>query len=916
MFDKRKLISLTEKYLNFIKHNFVEDIDFSQAKQIYEDLVKIINFHNWLYYVEANPVISDYEFDQLFDYLKKLEKKFPQLISPDSPTQRLTFQVQTEFKTAKHKVPLLSLDNTYNAEDLYQWYDFLKRQLNPLGIEKWSYVVEPKFDWSSVELVYKNGKFVQAITRWDGIIGEDVTENVKTIMNLPLELKWAEKIKELRLRGEVLMKKSVFERLNQQRAEQWLPLFANPRNAAAWSLRQLDPKITAQRWLVIYVYDLLYMELQEQQNISLFSNVKYKFIDDNLKNTLSSLVSLLKKPIFDVSQIDIYNLFERWWLPVWDRIWYAKSIEEVIKICSSEETLSYFKSQDIEFDWLVIKISEIWIRWILGNTGHHPRWAVAYKFPAEQVSTRLISVDFQVGRTGIITPVANLQPVELWWVTISRATLHNFEYIKEKDIRLWDWVWVVRSGEVIPYIVGVIEERRSCKEGNKITEDENKITENGKEKITEDLQKSQKIGGENHRQFGSEITDNYELEKVLADVLSPKLIQYLNSLVSEWGGDIVCCSQKAELNIDLSFNLNTWEKFKCWDKLLNQLKILVKKNCLIKILPPNCCPVCGSETIKFPGEVYLYCGNINCPAQMKEKLKHFVSKDCMDIQWLGDKFIDLLVDSGLVKHFADIYKLKELDKYSKLVRLPLMWEKRIQDMFAEIEKSKDRHLRRLINALGIRYVGKKTAQILEKALAIKFLQENFSELKTSLNVLIWDVDLLLQWVEKWLQSLSQAKLEEVKKVLKSFDWQKFVEYLSDENFTANIYWIWEKTARSLHRYLTNPDNVQVVRELYEVGVRFNHFTLLDQLETQEQSGEKPLAGIHFSITGTFPISRSKIVKILESYGGKWDEQPKKTTHFILVWQNPGSKLTKAEKYWIEIIRDLSEIEKRWGVKVG
>ncbi len=904
MFDRQRLISLTDKYLKFVKEKPIDTLSLEEAKKIYKDLVDIINFHNYLYYVEANPVISDYEFDQLFKYLKDIEAKYPQLISPDSPTQRLTFQLQTEFKTAPHKVPLLSLDNTYNADDLKEWHKFITRQLTAFGINKWSYSIEPKYDWSSVELVYKNWKFVQAITRWNWIEWEDVTENVKTIMNLPMELKWAENIAEIRIRWEVLMRKSVFERLNKIRQAQWLPLFANPRNAAAGSLRQLDPKITAERGLIIYVYDLLYMEKNIQEALEDINKeeVLLPINDDLMKITLVSLKRVLNKKIEEITQIDIYNLFDSWGLPVWERIWFAKDIDEVIKICTSEDTLNYFRSQDIEFDWLVIKIDELYLRWYLWYTWHHPRWAVAYKFPAEEVSTKLLSVDFQVWRTGIITPVANLESVEIAGAKVSRATLHNFDYIEEKDIRVGDWVWVIRSWEVIPYILGPIVEKRPC------------WGRNSEEALKKSEENNNKKNNNNKFEEQSQTIDKlfkWNLVNYVWDKLKKYILNYFSkSYRLKEDKTLICCEDENLLN-EVVFDTN--QKFDCRDKYLSYLQWLVKYNCIIKILPPNCCPVCGSQTVKFEWEVYLYCSNINCPAQMKEKLKRFVSKDCMDIQWLGDKFIDLLVDSKLVKHYADLYKLKEPEKYSQLIRLPLMWEKRVQDMLNEIEKSKDRHLRRLINALWIRYVWKKTAKILERAIVIKksWILEQLT--RDQLDADIW-MDKLIKLITDWKVDVEKLKYE-----LSKFDWQEFINILSDTEFVESIYWIWIKTVKSLHTYLTNPDNVQIIKELYEVWVRFNHFEFLDEIEklstTWETSQALPLTWIHFSITWSFGIPRSKIVEILESYGWVWDEQPKKTTNFILVWQDPGSKLQKSQKYWIEIITDLKELEKRYGIKI-
>jgi NAD-dependent DNA ligase len=860
-FDETKLNQLTDKLLKFIETNPVEKIDFETAKSIYNDLIDVINYHNYLYYVKAAPVISDYQYDKLFHYLEDIEKKFPNLIRKDSPTQRINVVVQEEFKKAKHKVPLLSLENSYNADDLLEWNDFVRRRLDIIiselkGLnlkENLSYHIEPKFDGSSVELVYKNWEFVQAITRWDWIEGEDVTENVKTIYNLPLVLKWAENIEELRIRWEVLMPISSFERVNKEREAQWLPLFANPRNAAAWSLRQLDPKITAKRWLIIYVYDLLYIEVENQLNTEIIDpNImnldRFIWNDEVSKIYLSNLLWLskvLSKNVFQITQKDVIEFFNKLWLPIfwWEKV--TNNFTEVVNICTSKETLDFFENQEIEFDWLVIKVNNLWTWPVLWMTAHHPRWAIAYKFPAKQVATKLLSVDFQVWRTGIITPVANLKPVEIAWVTVSRATLHNFDFIKEKDIRIWDWVWVIRSGEVIPYVLGPIKERRpeSCNSSNQ----------------------------ENH----------YEnIEKFISDKLKEHIKKEANFLDSNSNqdfvvSDIICCENDEFLN-EVIFNQDSL--INCRHILLSYLVNLVKYNCIISIIPPNCCPVCGSEVIKLPGEVYYYCSNINCPAQIKEKLKHFVSKEWMDIEWLGDKLIDLLVDSWLVKHYADLYRLKEPEKKAKLLKLPLMGEKRVSDLLNQIEKSKERPLWRLINALGIRYVWRKTAKLLEEAIFYKIKK------------LVWsDRNKLKEYIER-------------------FNRRELIKFLTDEAFVSSIYGIGDKTVFSLKKYLTEPQNQEILKQLYEVGVKFNIF---EEFQIEEENENLPLKGIHFSITWKFNIPRSKIVDILQSFWWEWDEQPKRTTNFILVWQDPGSKLEKASRYWLEIIDSLEKLYEKY-----
>ena len=881
MWDDKELLKKTDNLLDLVEKVNLDSLDINGVKKIYKDLIDVINYHNWLYYVKASPVISDWQYDKLFAFLKKIEQKFPELIRPDSPTQRLNVPIQEEFKKEKHKMPLLSLDNSYNPEDIKQWAEFVIRNIEPVKKElnltdNISYHVEPKFDGSSVELVYEYWIFKKAITRWDWLEWEDVTENVKTIYNLPLVLDKAKNIKQLRLRWEVLMPKTSFERINKERAEKWLPLFANPRNAAAWSLRQLDPKQTAKRWLVIYVYDLLYLDIDQNLKENLKKNVKLEelrnFVSDENELLFESLFKLsifLDKDFTKISQDDVIKFFIDIWLPVfwWEKI--ANSVDELINICTSEDTLKFFENQDIEFDWLVIKVNNLWTWPVLWMTAHHPRWAIAYKFPAKQVVTKLLSVDFQVGRTGIITPVANLQPVEIWWVTVSRATLHNFDFIKEKDIRIWDWVWVIRSWEVIPYVVNPVVERRNytdCIEINwdNVKKDLKNIDLTAGNKLN--LKEAVKIV---YKNWLKNFEDNIEFK-----------------VSDRWKKDIICYDKDA-LNIDevLVENIN----LKCRDKFLRLIEWLVNKWILIKILPPNCCPVCWSEVVKFVDEVYYYCSNINCPAQLKERLKYFVSKDCMDIEWLWDKLIDMLVDSWLVKHYADLYLLKLPQNKAKLLSLPLMGYKRVEDLLKQIEESKNRYLWRLINALGIRYVWKKTSKLLEKAIFLKLKkkaeQEASKVKKDWIKILEWLID--------------------------SFDREQLINLLTDEIFVSSIYGIWEKTVKSLKKYLTEPKNIDVIKQLYEVWVKFNIFEEFEEIKEADKEKNKPLVWIHFSITWKFPITRSKLVEILQSFWAEWDEQPKKTTNFILVWQDPGSKLQKAQKYGIEIIVWLENLIKKY-----
>jgi len=381
-----------------------------------------INYHNYKYYVENNPVISDYEFDQLLKKLEKIEEKNPGLITPDSPTQRVGEQPLNEFKTVEHKKPMLSLGNTYNFKELH---DFNERVEKNVG--KVEYVVEPKIDGAGVALLYEDGIFVRGATRGDGIRGDDITQNLKTIHSIPLKLRQG-KLKNIEVRGEVFMTKSGFIEYNKKQQKKEEALFANPRNAAAGSLRQLDPKIVSKRPLDIFIY---YM-----------SNSDKKF------KTHYDSINALKEEGFKINP----------------EIKKVKNIDEAIKYCKKLENKR--EKLDYDIDGAVIKVNSIDKQEILGSTTKNPRWAISYKFAAKQSTTKLIDINIQVGRTGTITPVAILKPVEVGGVTVSRATLHNFDELKRKDLRIGDHVLIERSGDVIPQVVKSIKEKR---EGNEKT---------------------------------------------------------------------------------------------------------------------------------------------------------------------------------------------------------------------------------------------------------------------------------------------------------------------------------------------------------------------------------------------------------------------------------------------------------------
>ena len=430
---ERELIEKTRKLLKLS----IKDINTKEeAEKIAQELREVIRYHDWRYYVLANPVISDYEYDKLFHLLKDIEKKWPELITPDSPTQRVASGLTKEFPEVRHLAPMLSLDNSYNEEDLR---DFDRRVKELTGLSHVEYAVEPKFDGAGISLVYEDNVFIRGATRGDGIVGEDITPNLKTIKTIPLTADFKRfEIKTIEIRGEVLMNKEVFKKLNEERLEEGLPPFSNPRNAAAGSLRLQNPKEVAKRKLEAFVYQITYAVDEKGENL-LGSKIRYHY------DAIKMLYSLGFRTPIPEKEIKL-----------------CKDIDEVINYCKEWEEKR--DSYPYEIDGMVIKVNDISLYSKLGMTSHHPRWAIAYKFRAKQATTRIIDVVFQVGRTGAVTPVAKLEPVEIGGVTVSSVSLINEDFIREKDIRIGDMVLVERAGDVIPYIVKVIKEARTGKE--------------------------------------------------------------------------------------------------------------------------------------------------------------------------------------------------------------------------------------------------------------------------------------------------------------------------------------------------------------------------------------------------------------------------------------------------------------------
>lgn len=528
--------------------------DKGQIRKTIEKLRREINYHNYRYYVLNDPVISDYEYDLLLKKLVNLEEKYPEFITPDSPTQRVGGQPMEEFPTVTHDPPMLSLDNTYSYEELRDFDKRVRKQVDAVR-----YLVEQKVDGVAIALKYRDGKLISGATRGDGIRGDEITQNLKTIKTIPLQiLSDNPDLQNIEVRGEVYLTKQQFVALNKEREEAGEPLFANPRNAAAGSLKLLDPKLVAAR------------------NLDAFIHTIPRPPTKRLKSDLLALEALSKAG-FKV--IPHSNLFDR--------------IDEVIDYCEEWDK----KRADLpyEVDGMVIKVDDFQQRFELGETIKSPRWAVAYKYPPKQATTKIKRIYLQVGRTGTVTPVAEMEPVFLSGSTISHSTLHNYDEIKRKDIREGDTVIIQKAGEVIPQVVKVVKEKRT-----------------GKEKI-----------------------------------------------------------------------------FRMPDK----------------------CPVCQGKLFRPADEVAYRCVNASCPAQIRRRIEHFVSRGAMDIQGFGTVLINTLVDKGMVKDFADLFELKKED----LMNLERMGEKSTQNLLDALEKSKQQPYPRVLYALGIRHIGIHAARILAQA---------------------------------------------------------------------------------------------------------------------------------------------------------------------------------------------------------
>src|SRR3954468_18486384 len=643
-----------------------------------DDLRQTIRHHEHLYYVLDAPELPDAEFDRLMQELKKLEAAHPELITRDSPSQRVGGKPLEGFPKVVHSRPMLSLDNAYNEQELRDWD---RRVRESAGSEKLEYVCELKLDGMSLALTYKGGHLLKGATRGDGSVGEDVTSNVRTMRSVPLSvpasvLKKAGVPADFEVRGEVIMPLLAFERMNEDRERQNLAKFANPRNAAAGTIRVLEPNIVAQRRLDYYAYFLL------REGRTIF---------DRHSQSLEALTDAG----FKVN-------------PNWAKV---KDIEGVLAFLrkweAQREKLGY------EIDGVVIKIDRIALQDSLGFTGKAPRWAIAYKYAARAGVTQIEDVLVQVGRTGKLTPVAALKPVPIGGTTVSRATLHNMDEIERLGVKIGDWVTVERGGDVIPKVVGIVEDKQHPR---------------------------------GHKKFHM----------------------------------------------------------------------------------PERCPVCGGHVVRVEGEADHRCINVNCPAKLRETLLHWASRGVMNIEGMGDSLVNQLADRGMVKNVADIYALTK----DKLLSLERVGEKSAENLLAEIKKSKELPLERVIYGLGIRFVGERTAEL---------LAEHFG----SLDELI---------------AAAPEQLEEVPEV-------------------------GERVSQAIAEFFAEKKNVELVERLRKAGLRF---------KGEKQQRGTQLAGKTFVITGTLSEPRDHFKQLIENAGGKVSGSVSKKTDYVLAGEDAGSKLDKAK----------------------
>jgi len=644
--------------------------------------------HNYRYHVLDAPIITDGEFDRMLAELRAIESQYPEWITSDSPSQRAGGGISDKFEKVTHPAPILSLANAFNGEDIRAWVERISKI--DAGVLDAEFVIEPKLDGLTVVLHYENGLFVRGATRGNGEVGEDITINLRTIPSLPLRIPVNQSgpaaPARLVVRGEVFINLSDFEELNRRQMEAGEKVYQTPRNTAAGAVRNLDSTVTATRPLRLFVYTI---------------------IDSSAP--------------LPTTQIEQLELLKNYGFPVNPETAHSHNINDVIQICENWEPKR--DSLGYEIDGLVIKINDLDLSARLGTVGKDPRGAMAYKFPAQEVSTKLLDIGVNVGRTGVLTPFAILDTVEIGGVNVRQATLHNFDFIKDKDIRIGDRVLVIRAGDVIPYVVGPIVEART-----------------GSEKVYS---------------------------------------------------------------------------------------------------PPEVCPTCGQAVSHIEGEVAWYCTNSSCPAQVVRNIEHFVSRGALDIEGLGIKIVEQLVDAGYVSNISDLYKLTE----EQLLALEGFAEKKAENIVSSIDASKEQSLDRLIFGLGIKGVG----EVVGASLANHF----------------GSLDRLMEATQDSLESI--------------------------DGIGPNI-------AAEIVDWLSLEANQTVLAELKSEGM----WPVLEKADDETRPDN--LAGMTFVVTGTLPnFTRSEIKKYIQNLGGKVTGSVSKNTTYVLAGENPGSKVTKAEELGIRVL---------------
>jgi DNA ligase (NAD+) len=668
-------------------------MDFDSCRMEAQKLRRELTEHSYRYHVLDDPVIDDQTYDMMLRQLIDIEAQYPELVSEDSPTRRIGAPPLTAFDTAPHSVPMLSLDNAFNDQEIL---DFHARCLKTSGANTLIYTAEPKLDGLAVELTYENGVLVLATTRGDGYIGEVITENIRTIKSVPLRLMDNKTTVPdfIEVRGEVIIRHKDFEMLNQRRLDKGEPVFANPRNAAAGSLRQLDSKITAQRPLTIVVYGV-----------------------GVVRGLVFSTQALMLECLSDLG------------FPVSPLIKKGISIQQVLENFNHLESLRPELAYDI--DGMVIKVDDILIQQALGEKIKSPRWAIAYKFPAMEKTSKILDITVQVGRTGTLTPVAELAPVNIGGVTVSRATLHNADEIERKDIRINDTALITRAGDVIPKVVKIIPEART-----------------GQERV---------------------------------------------------------------------------------------------------FIMPDTCPVCGSRVRRLEGEAAVKCINAGCSAQIKERIRHFVSKKAFDMDGLGKKLVEQLVEQKLVNSFADLFHL-DRDTLAGLERMGL---KSADNIIAAIEQSKTISFARFIFALGIDHTGEHAARLLAQKFA--------------------DLDALMT-----------AEIQTI----------------------SAIHGMGETTAGAVTGFFSIEENIKTVKKLLDAGV-----CITNDLYGEGDEKDNPFKGKSIVLTGSFEtMTRDQAKAKLLASGAKVTGSVSKKTDIVIAGSKAGSKLTKAEALGITVWDEARLIE--------